>query len=369
MRQIGEIIHVFTRPAILFWALPGLMALLVAGTLAQHEMGLYEAERLYFASLFVWVGPIPLPGMYSFLALIAAALTTKLILKSPWHKANAGILITHLGALLMLFGGLLTAFTGEEGFLALREGEQGNLVTDYHARELAIVKAGKVLLRLPQEALHKGQQIVDPSLPFTITIAETCRNCLPKPQEGESKNRFGLASKVTIEPVALEKEDEANLFGALLDIKGAGVAADGEYLAFEMVPRPARVEIEGESYEIAARKIARTLPFTVQLNHFRKITYPGTDTAREYESEVTLIDGQRHWDAAIRMNEPLRYRGYTLYQSSFLQTEAGEVSVLAVVKNAGRVFPYLAGITLCLGLIIHLLLRRSRLPRQSGHAS
>ena len=38
---------------------------LTAGTLAQKWLGLYAAQKIFFASFIIWVGPIPLPGGYT----------------------------------------------------------------------------------------------------------------------------------------------------------------------------------------------------------------------------------------------------------------------------------------------------------------
>jgi len=64
------------------------------------------------------------------------------------------------------------------------------------------------------------------------------------------------------------------------------------------------------------------------------------------------------------MNEPLRYKGYTFYQASFSQSESGETSILAVVKNYGRLFPYISSIIMSIGLLIHLLIKLPKLIRK-----
>ena len=57
------------------------------------------------------------------------------------------------------------------------------------------------------------------------------------------------------------------------------------------------------------------------------------------------------------MNEPLRYKGYTFFQSSYIEKPEGETSVFAVVKNYGRLFPYISSIVMCFGLLFHLTLK------------
>ena len=102
----------------------------------------------------------------------------------------------------------------------------------------------------------------------------------------------------------------------------------------------------------------RQLPFSVTLNNFRRDVYPGTNMPREYESRITIKDGGITWPAIISMNEPLRYGGYTFYQSSTLMDREGQpISVLSVVTNKGWVFPYISGIMLAFGLIYHLIWR------------
>jgi hypothetical protein len=66
------------------------------------------------------------------------------------------------------------------------------------------------------------------------------------------------------------------------------------------------------------------------------------------------------------MNEPLRYKGYTFYQSSFSLRPDGEYSVLSVVRNKGRVFPYLASLLIFAGLLLHLVIR---LRERNGKAA
>lgn len=104
----------------------------------------------------------------------------------------------------------------------------------------------------------------------------------------------------------------------------------------------------------AGRRTAR-LPFSVHLVDFDKQTYPGTNEARAYHSDVMIEDGTLQWPARIEMNEPLRYRGYTFYQSSYTMTPDGrERTVLSVVQNKGWLAPYLASFIIFCGLCIHL---------------
>ena len=342
------------HPRMVFWLMPALMALLVVGTLAQRELGLYEAERLFFAGWIVWAGPVPLPGMYPLLALLTLSLIAKLTLKSPWSRAQSGNVITHLGALLLMLGGLLTAVSAQEGYLSAAEGETSQIVHDYHAREMVMLDAaGRPIWREDLNALAAGDVV--PNSPIgAFTIEKLYRNAIPAWREEAGEDEQGIAQQLDLAPQPLEKQDEANLSGIILS-----TPEHGRFLLFEPMQKRPEVSVGERAITLAVRKTQRLLPFSVKLIDFEKMAYAGTNMAREYQSIVQIDEGGGlSWQAMIRMNEPLRVMGYTLYQSSFVERSGETISVLAVVKNKGRVFPYVASLVLGVGLLMHLRMRR-----------
>lgn len=117
---------------------------------------------------------------------------------------------------------------------------------------------------------------------------------------------------------------------------------------------------EGQMRVFATMQPARQLPFALSLEQFEKELHAGTNVASAYQSKVKLHDAaaDQTWTSLIRMNEPLRYKGYTFYQSSYVFTPDGQViSILAVVHNVGRIFPYLSCLIVALGLLLHLIIR------------
>ncbi|MEC8677500.1 MAG: ResB protein required for cytochrome C biosynthesis, partial [Candidatus Margulisiibacteriota bacterium] len=54
----------------------------------------------------------------------------------------------------------------------------------------------------------------------------------------------------------------------------------------------------------------------------------------------------------IEMNQPLRYSGYTFFQSSY--TEDKETSVFQVVKNPSWQVPYISSLLIVIGLLIQM---------------
>lgn len=341
-------------PAVPFYALPWLMLLLVLGTYAQKDLGLYTAQKTFFSAWVFFLGPIPLPAGYSILAVISASLLVKFIFHSPWRRDKTGTIIAHLGVLVLMIGGLLTGLTQQEGYILLGGGQRAKAQSDYHQRIVTVTQDGDNFLSLPFEKLQAGKKI--DGLPFTLSIADTCSNCRPVSTPASEK-RHGLAQQMKLVAAPPEKENEANLSGITFSISGADKAQDGIYVIMEEVPHVPTVTHEKNIYGFSIGRAQRELPFTVELKSFRREFHPGTDTPRSFESDIVVHDGNIAWPYTIRMNEPLRYKGYTIYQSSFSVRPDGEYSILSVVTNSGRVFPYLASALVFAGLVAHLLLR------------
>ncbi|MCD8563108.1 MAG: cytochrome c biogenesis protein ResB [Alphaproteobacteria bacterium] len=367
----ANLIRSLARPAIVFYTMPLLIALLIAGTLAQTQIGVYEAQKQFFASFILWVPLgddffLPLPGGFLLMGFIALNLTLKFILYSKWRWRQAGIILAHLGALTLLIGGLLTALFAREGYMALAEGQTSPFVYDYNARELSVFSGNEALAKVPFTALKQGQKLSIPTLPFTLTPLALCANCDITRREDTAQDFLqgaarDLATKMALSSKALDKENEKNLAGLTFAVTGAGKNQDGSYIAFEAMPRPVTIKADGKDYQIIMGKVQRTLPFALELVTFKKTDHPGTDMAKDYSSDLIVHDGALNWKAHIEMNEPLRYRGYTFYQSSFDQGEKGKnISILSVVENKGRLVPYIGTIIIAAGLILHLALMLRR---------
>lgn len=348
-------LRILARPSLLLYLLPWLMFLLAAGTISQRYIGLFASEKLFFGSYLFWLGPMPLPGIYSVLALMALSLSAKLLLESPWKQEQAGVIIAHASIIMLLLGGLITSHSRQDAYMVLGQGESSDLLSDYHRRELAIFKNGAVALIIPYEDLSKGKHIHADSLPFDLRIETVCRNCEAVERRHPSDRLRGTAAAIDLRPAPLLKQDEENLSGITFDVEGARQAA-GTYIAFESMLKPPAITIGKDQYGIVMRRAQRLLPFSLRLVQFERNTHPATDIAASYRSLVTVKDDGMEWNAPIEMNAPLNYKGYTIYQSSFLNEGGKEKTVLAVVRNSGKLFPYMALGFFCTGLLLHLII-------------
>ena len=352
------------KPDILFFCLPWLMVLLIVGTIAQKYMGIYEAQKIFFSSWIFFWGVIPLPGGALTLGIIFVSLAIKFIFHSPWSFKKAGIILTHLGILTLLLGGLITAKYAEETFMVIPEGEYLDSTSVYRERTLTLMKNDQEIEVINFANLKKGT-LFENALPFSINADFICENCTMSMQNEErSKNAHGLAKKVELVSAPLEQESEGNLGGVMIVAEKTNL--DGRHLLMESVADSVTFINAKDKYTITIGRLQRPLPFSIELIDFRKINYPGTNKAKSFESDIIIHDGDVNWPITIRMNEPARYKGYTFFQSSFVERPNQEITVLNVVHNIGQVFPYISSLIIFIGLLLHSFIRLQNKRRKNA---
>lgn len=363
--KIKKLLLKLADTRIFFWASFWLIVLLFIGTVAQKDIGLYQAQERYFSSFFILLGGyIPAPGGATTMAIIFIGLLAKLIVKTPLTVRNSGIAITHLGSFLLLLGGLLTGIFSIEGNMVIGEGESVNFYKDYHKLELAVIDTSpsenNITHAFGQGHLKKSQTIKSKELPFEIIIKQFCRNCNILPRKGDvADNYIGFSKRFELSNKSMEKEESENRSGILYELKGTD--NDGVYLNVEFMPVQQTFVSNGKTYILELRHKHYVLPFEIELIDFEKRVHAATSMAKSYKSVVILKHGELNQRTVVQMNEPIRYMGHTFYQSSFIEEGGKQTTVLATVKNVGRMFPYISSIIICIGLMIHLLLNSRRL--------
>ena len=356
--KITNFCKLFSKADVVYYSLIWLMVLVVLGTISQRYIGLYQAQKMFFSAWFFMAGFIPLPAAYPVMLILFLGLAAKLIFASPWKKERLGVNLVHFGAIMLLFGGFLTATFSQEGNMVIAEGERSNHIEDYYDLEFAIRDTSAQdydqMTVFSQDWLMKKNNLKADSLPFEIKIINFCHNCQIVQRSSEAKESLrGFAKNFTLQAIARDKEEERNRSGVVFELSKAG-NANGVYAVFEFMPIKQTVLVDEKVFELEIRHARRQLPFEIELIDFEEKTYAASTMAQSYKSVVNLIENGVVQRRVIQMNEPLRHRGYTFYQASFIEDQV-ETTVLAVVKNAGRSFPYISSIIMCIGLLVQLL--------------
>lgn len=359
-----------------------LMVLTIAGTLEQRTIGLYRSQIKYFNSLVLWwdVGiPIPLPGAFLVFVVLTVNLVSSLLVRFRWKLKNTGLIVCHLGLLMLMCGSFVTYLLKDDGALSFFEGETGSDFVSYHAYQLKVIDASApshdVVIEFPGSYLQQGERLVHTEnagvMPFELRLDALHGNCEAierSPEIPAARMLLGRGSH-GIKPVAMLPENERNRPGAEVSIWLPGAAeplARGALLS----DVPGFVEVEGRQFRVLYERRAFPLPFSVRLLSTRKEVHPGTTMPRHFESRVIVRDGGNEREVLIRMNEPLRYRGFTFFQSGFDELPRGKVSTLAVVRDPGELIPYISCALVFLGMCAHFLVKLiSFLRKRSRRAS
>ena len=290
-----------------------LIVLIFVGTISQKTIGLYNSQVYYFSSWVTFLGPIPFPGARLILVTMFVNLSF-MMFTHRWTKRKIGILITHIGALLLLIGCGLTGFFSTEGSMVIPENETSNFVSDYHNLEFAVIQKlspDKERVFAFQNGWLKSNQVMShKGFPFKIQMVEYFANCdIVQRQSPTSNMMKGFSKRFQFLPKAIAPEYEQNRQAIIVDISGSDM--DGRYYLFEGMQIEQTISAQSQSYKLEFRRERRYLPFQISLVDFQKSTHPGTTMARSYKSIVELRDQDWKQRSVVQMNEPLRYQGHT----------------------------------------------------------
>ena len=360
-----------------------LLALLTwLGTLEQVHTGLFEVQKKYFESFFLLhdAGPvsIPLPGANLVLCVLFVNLTVGGVVRMRRGWATAGVLVVHLGILLLLLSGFTKTYFSTEGHLTLFEGQMSSSYQSYYRWEISIARRladGRIQEWLvPQEDFDGATgsapiTLTADGLPFDLEVSHFMRNCQPRPKGPAFDVAVPVVDGFFLQLQPLVTVAEQNVSGAYATV----VAPDGSRrrgILWGLDSGPWTVEAGGEDWAIELRKERYPMPFTVALDVFTKENHPRTSMPSAFSSDVTVIEGSTSRPVKIEMNEPLRDRGLVIYQASWGPSTAGPgdplFSTLSVVRNPADKFPLYACIVIAAGLVLHFSRKLVRYMRSEA---
>jgi len=394
------------------------LVLVFFGTLAQKTTGLWDAVDKYFWSWYVlidlapslefgkiflglpkaWVAPswlaFPWPAGKLIGGLMFANLLAAHLMRFRFTWKRIGVIVAHAGLLLLFFGEYVTREFQVEQRMVIREGESVNYASDHRMYELALTRSNTDgtdhMAVVPEEKLRRaadrGRVIQNDALPCDVrvdayytnsgvrdtakvtpdeapAVPATAGIAVSGPEDG---GPYTAVRKPDVSGVDQNARNVPAVYVTLL--KSGTDQVIGTYLLsnwFDLDPfhpeqrQRQTVTIDGVAYDVELRATRYYKPFSLYLkpDGFRFDKYTGTKTAKNYSSDVIVLDPDRGLDhpVTVRMNDPLRHRGETFYQADF-DKRTERATVLQVVRNPGWLIPYIACAMVTLGLLFHFLL-------------
>ncbi len=392
------------------------MVLVFFGTVAQKNAGIWGVVDQYFWSWLVWIdvqllfqfgqiffsvppswtttASVPFPagkliGFTMFFNLLAAhtlqLISLVRVTAKQAKKANAsgdvakmllkrsGLYILHGGILLLFVGEFITREFQVEQNMVIAEGGSASYAVDTRNEELSFTTqlansdkdaVAVVPVKLLRDSFRTNTAISNAALPVDLEVVAFYKNCVLENAKGSALPNLATAG-VGLEGIAVQKPEvngtdpvqKIDTPAAYVRFKSKGDGKDlGVYLVSTRLNDDIGLTVDGKRYAVELRQTRYLKPYRLELIKFTFDRYVGTNTPKNYASKVRLIDSEREInnELTISMNEPLRYRGETFFQSSFTPDEKS--TILQVVRNPGWVLPYLACVMVTAGMMLHFTL-------------
>ncbi len=263
-----------------------------------------------------------------------------------------GTTLTHAGVLIMVIGVVAGTVGGERGLLQLYIGHSDK--TYYDGEE-----------RVP--------------LPFTVYLQDF---------KVERYRDRGVREQLVVQVVDRETVQGVPLqVGKTFEVAGTPyrvttvryepdfvVLGEGRYGSRSSDPNnPAvQVNVEGVGEEGARWVFANFLGMHQDANSNVRLYYQRIERIKAFKSKVELYEGGRLVASkTIEVNKPMKYRGYSIYQSSY-DRDHEQFSVFEIARDPGVPFVYLGFLIISAGVIFSfyirpLLLRPGRMFTAAGN--
>ena len=282
-------------------------------------------------------------------------------------RKRAGIVLLHAGIGLMMINELVVYALHSEGQMQIREGETVNYVQDIRTLELAVVDPSNAehddVVVVPQRMLKQQDIVQDEQLPFDIEVLRYLQNTNLRQVKKDDKNLAdtgqGLSFIVDDARPSSGTDmssgvDMSAVYAKFID-KQTQKPLGTHLLALYPMFASEHVRLGDKTYNVSLRFKRDYKPYAIHLIDVRFDKYIGTSTAKNYSSDVELIDTTRNEDRKVKiwMNNPLRYAGETFYQSTFNVDPMSrkEMTGLQVVTNTGWMIPYVGCMIVATGML------------------
>jgi ABC-type transport system involved in cytochrome c biogenesis permease subunit len=326
------------------------------------------------------------PGLRIMWQLIQSSLAALILLAGlvMVFGSRGGNVLIHLGVGLLMLGQFAFGDRQIEERMALIEGQSSTMALRTDETELAVIRpddatndrvtviSGRLL-----KARSGRDPIVAEEIPFDVRVLSYFPNSsvvrVGPVAPNQATTGLGKSWLATNKAPEGGASSRPNIASAYVQLTNRATGADlGTFLVSQFLNDQAQifmgaggdevdtVDVDGAPYRLQLRYRREYKPYSVTLTDVRRINYGASETPRDFSSYVTFTDTatKAQQDGRIWMNNPVRYRGETFYQSQYSQVELpngtrGEMTGLQVVENAGWLIPYVACVLALWGMLAH----------------
>ncbi len=297
---------------------------------------------------------------------------------------RGGNVLIHFGVGLLMVGQFIFGDAQTEERISLAEGQKTSAAVEIDVVELVVIDrspddSNRVIAfdhHMIAKAFRHGTPLTVDGLPFEIYIDKWMENSMVRrrqaaPAEGSIESKMtGLIKnwELNEEPKVGGTSDRSNVASAYCtlvnkgDQQPIGSYAVSQWFSDDQVamnPLYDTVHVASKDYDLGLLFRRNYKNYSVTLKDVVLEEYTNSAIPKDYSSYITIQDekGNVLQDGRVWMNSPLRFRGETFYQSSYISKESSpygvEQTVLQVVTNAGWLIPYVSCVLVGLGMLVH----------------
>lgn len=361
-----------------------LLLLTWLSTLEQSVKGLYEVQKRYYDAEAWFVIPdlthypwmpevngkplfIPLPGAYLVSAVLFVNLLLGGIVRIRKGLRNIGVIIAHFSMVSLLVAGFVSHHYSKEGIMFILQGDTSDYAQSYTEYTIEV---SEIVNGERTEPFVVGAEYLKPldwdetldvefsELPFDIRVSHWMRNSAVFQPRDEDTYDLPVVDGMALSTKENETSEEQNMAGCYVDvIPESGAGRSVKLLLFGGNPDMVTATIGGKVYGFTLVREIWPMPFRVRLDKSVGEYYPGTMKPSSFQSDITRLADGSEKAFSIRMNEPMRYGGYTLYQARWSGETERPQSGFAIVRNPSDKWPEYSLYIAMLGLTIHFGMR------------
>jgi len=345
----------FSSTKLAVWLLTIIAALSLFGTfIPQNEEPAFYLDK-YGHTGYQLLLKIGLINIYAscwfilFLVLFSLNLIVCLCNRLSFKIRSLGSMISHFSILVILLGAIIGMFYGQKGLIRISKGEE---VSYFLGRNGQQVNLG-FSIRLNQFVYNEN---IDPKEKLLICSLQKESVCMVKDHSGAGKNQGIIAqvsTEIGVESAVADTGYKVKILRYLPDFVMDTTTKVA--ISRSAIPNNPAIEVELKDKNGNVKTFwvfARFADMHQETGGDFKFAYNWVGRRpKDFISKVTILKaGKEIMSRDIRVNEPLRFGGYTFFQSSY-DRDMLSWSGLQIVNDPGVPVVYAGFILLILGLM------------------
>ena len=298
-------------------------------TFIENDYGIQTAKILVYNH--TW---------YEICMLLLALNILSVIIRFKMYK-NISKFLLHSSFIVILIGAFITRYFGFEGIINIRENQTQNIMLSSEAYLKIVIEDNNKTYY--QEYPLNFSKIGSNNFKYKINFNNKTLKIISKDYnfKKDPKSTIGI---ITLNANINNNEKNSKEFKIIgqLGVMGTSIIK----------------KINNTKISISYGSKNIYLPFSIKLNDFELLRYPGSNSPSSYSSYITVSNKKDIFDYKIFMNTTLNIGNYLFFQNSYDPDEKG--TILSVNNDLGKWPTYFGYFLLIMGFLLNLFDKKSR---------